>query len=106
MNLMESICKFLERNQEKCERQQDNNHEMQPAGKEDEKFSCEPIPREGMSLESAKLAIGRCANNSEYEIHGLKNEGRYFTAKIMDSKGRQVRQLLVDKLNGRVQFIR
>jgi hypothetical protein len=106
MNLTESICKFLERNKDKFERQKDNNLEMQPAGKEGEISSHEPIPRDGMSLESAKLAIGRCANNSEYEIHGIKNEGRYFTAKIMDSKGRQVNQLLVDKLSGRVRFLR
>ena len=106
MNLMESICKFLERNKDKFEGQQDNNREMQSSGIEGEQSSHEPIPREGMSLESAKLAFGRCANNSEYEIHGVKNEGRYFTAKIMDSKGRQVNQLLVDKLNGKVRFIR
>ena len=82
MNLTESICKFIERNKDKFLRQQDHNRQMQPEETEAGKYACEQNPREGMSLESAKLAIGRCANNSEYQIQSLKNEGRYFSAKL------------------------
>jgi hypothetical protein len=106
MNLNDSICKFIENNRDKSESEPNDKIEMQPAEAQAEKSSSELNPREGMSLESAKFAIGRCAGNSQYEIHGIENKGRYFTAKIMDSKGKQVNELLVDKLNGRVQFLR
>ena len=104
MNLNDSICKFIENTRDKSESEPNDKIEMQPA--QAEKSSFELNPREGMSLESAKFAIGRCAGNGQYEIHSIENKGRYFTAKIMDSKGKQVNQLLVDKLNGRVQFLR
>ena len=109
MNLMESICKFMQGIQNKSKSDLNDKTEMQPAEVETEKFPesfDEWNPRDGMSLESAKLAIGRCSDNSDYEIHGIENEGRYFTAKVRDSKGRQVNELFVDKLSGRVRFLR
>ena len=104
MNLIDSIRKFIESTKDKSE--QNDKIEIQPAEVQIEKSSSELNPREGMSLESAKFAIDRCAGNSQYEIHSIENKGRYFTAKIKDSKGKQVNELLVDKLNGRVQFLR
>jgi hypothetical protein len=35
-----------------------------------------------------------------------QDKGRYFTAKVFNSKGRVVNAPLVDKLNGAVKFIR
>jgi len=106
MNLIDSVCKFIESAHDKSESELNKKIEIQPAQSEKEKSSYELKPRDGMSLESAKFAIGRCADNSAYEIHGIENEGRYFTAKVRDSKGRQVNELLVDKLNGSVRFLR
>ena len=104
INLIDSIRKFIESTKDTSE--QNDKIEIQPAEVQIEKSSSELNPREGMSLESAKFAIDRCAGNSQYEIHSIENKGRYFTAKIKDSKGKQVNELLVDKLNGRVQFLR
>jgi hypothetical protein len=106
MNLIDTACKFIEKTEEKSENESNDKIEKQPAEAQAEKFSSELPPREGMSLESAKFAIGRCTGNSQFEIHNIENKGRYFTARVMDSKGRQVNELLVDKLNGRVQFLR
>ena len=106
MNLIDSICKFIEDPEDKSDSEPDDKIEKQPVEAQAEKFSSELKPREGMSLESAKFAIGRCTGNSQFEIHDIENKGRYFTARIMDSKGRQVNELLVDKLNGKVQFLR
>jgi hypothetical protein len=106
MNLIDPICNFLESTKDKSKSEQNYKIETQPAENEERKPSYELNPRDGMSLESAKLTIGRCTDNSQYEIHCIENKGRYFTAQVMDSKGTQVNQLLVDKLNGRVQFLR
>ena len=106
MELINSICNFLESTKDKSKREQNSKIESQPAENEEPKHSYELNPRDGMSLESAKFAIGRCTGNSQYEIHCIENKGRYFTAQVMDSKGKQVNQLMVDKLNGRVQFLR
>ena len=106
MNIIDSICEFIESAQDKSISKKKNENEIQPALPEKEKSSFELTPRDGMSFESAKLAIGRCANNSQFDIHRIENKGRYFTAKIMDSKGKQVNEILVDKLNGRVRFLR
>ena len=109
MNLMESICKFMQGIQHKAASNRIDHTEMHLAEAETEKFPesfNEEDSRDGMSLESAKLAIGRCGGNSDYKIHDIENKGRYFTAKIMDSKGKHVNELLVDKLNGSVRFLR
>ena len=106
MNLIDSICKFIENSEDKSDSEPNDKIERQPAKTQANNFSSELNPREGMSLESAKFAIGRCKGNSQFEIHNIENKGRYFTARVMDSKGKQVNELLVDKLNGRVQFLR
>ncbi len=63
-------------------------------------------PRDGMSLDSAKFIMGRCTDDEQYEIHGIENKGRYFIAKIVNTSGTVVNELLVDKLNGTVKFLR
>ena len=106
MNLIDSICKFIENTKNKPESKPGDKIQLQTEEKNEEKSFSELNPRDGMSLESAKFAISRCAGNSGYEIHSIENKGRYYTAKIMDPKGKQVNELLVDKLNGKVQFLR
>ena len=63
-------------------------------------------PRDGMSLDSAKFIIRGCTEDEQHELLGIENKGRYFIAKIVNSGGTVVNHLLVDKLNGRVQFLR
>jgi hypothetical protein len=106
MNLIESICKFIENTKDRSESKRGDKIEPQASENAEEKSFFESNPRDGMSLESAKFAIGQCAGNSQYEIHSIENKGRYYTAKIMDSKGEQINELLVDKLTGKVQFLR
>lgn len=62
--------------------------------------------REGMSPGTAKFLIGRCGDQKDYEIYGIQNRGRYFIAKILNAKGKVVNEVLVDKLNGKVRFLR
>jgi len=50
--------------------------------------------------------LTECANNTAYKVYGLENKGRYFTARVLDKKGKVVNEILVDKLNGGVKFIR
>ena len=50
--------------------------------------------------------LTECANNKAYKVYGLENKGRYFTAGVLDKKGKVVNEILVDKLNGGVKFIR
>ena len=106
MKLIDIVCQFIDGTKDKSESELNVKSEMTPAEAEAEIPSFDLNPREGMSLESAKLAIGRCADNKQCEIHGIENKGRYFAAKVMDSKGKLVNELLVDKLNGRVKFLR
>ena len=106
MNLVDSICKFMENDQNKSENEQNNKIGTQSELPEEEKSAYGLKPRDGMSFESAKLAIGRCGENSQFEIRRIENKGRYFTAKIMDSKGKEVNEILVDKQNGNVRFLR
>ena len=105
MNLKDCICKFIENTKDKSQSKTIDKIELQASEKK-EKSSFELNHRDGMSLESAKFAIGRCAGKSQYEIRRIENKGRYFTARIMDSRGKQVNELLVDKLNGQVRFLR
>ena len=65
-----------------------------------------PRPRDGMSAQSAIFQIGKFANSSEYSVDEVENKGRYFTAKILNRAGNVVNEIIVDKLNGRVKFLK
>lgn len=109
MNLMQSICGFMEEStsNSKSERDDDIEVNIPENAKEIPRESSEQLsPRDGMSAESAKFLIGECANNKGLKVYGIENEGRYFRAKVIDRKGKVVNELLVDKLNGNVKFIR
>ena len=109
MKLTESSYSFMQNFQIKAKGDLSDSNKKYFAIEETKNYT-EPIddllPRDGMSAASATFFISRCAANSQYQIHNLENRGRYFTAIIMDSKGNQVNELIVDKLNGRVQFLR
>jgi hypothetical protein len=64
------------------------------------------IPRDGMSAQSAIFQIGKYANSSEYSVDAVENMGRYFTAKVLNKSGNVVNEIIVDKLNGRVKFLK
>ena len=109
MSMIESVCEFMEKSKSLSEHETNKNAEVNNSEiKQDNPLGSEeqPIPREGMSAESAKFLIGGCSNNTGYKVYGLENKGRYFTAKVLDQKGNMVSELLVDKLNGHVKFIR
>ena len=109
MNWMESICGFMEDSITNSENKGGNTTEIKFSENSKEKsreFEEQSNPRDGMSDESAKFLIGQCANNAAYKIYGLENKGRYFTARVLDKKGKVVDEILVDKLSGRVKFIR
>ena len=109
MNMIQSVCEFMEKSKSVSVYETNTNTEVNNSEfKQDNLHESEeqPNPRDGMSAESAKFLIGRCANNTGYKVYGLENKGRYFTAKVLDQKGNMVSELLVDKLNGHVKFIR
>ena len=109
MNWMKSICGFMEDSKTNSHKEGGDTNKIKFSENEKEKsreFEEQSNPRDGMSDESAKFLIGQCANNTAYKIYGLENRGRYFTARVLDKKGKVVNELLVDKLNGHVKFIR
>ena len=109
MNLIQTICGYLEGFKLNFKIDQEIGLEKNFSGSEKEKsqgFMEQLSPRDGMSADSAKFLIGKCANNRNYKVYGIENKGRYFTAKIQDKNGKIVNELLVDKLNGTVKFIR
>ena len=109
MNWTKSICGFIKDSKANSQNEGGDTTEMKFSENSKEKpreFEEQFSPRDGMSAESAKFLIGQCANNTAYKVYGLENKGRYFTAKVLDRKGKVVNELLVDKLNGHVKFIR
>lgn len=109
MKLIKSICGFMKDSTANLDSEGGNTNEIKfsenSKGKSRE-FEEQMPPRDGMSAESAKFLIGKYTNNKSLKIYGIKNKGRYFTAKVLDPKGNVVNELLVDKLNGHVKFIR
>jgi len=64
---------------------------------------------DGMGTGTARFIIDRKLpeNIGElYHIEGLENKGRYYLAKIIGEGGRVVNQLLVDKQNGTIHFLK
>jgi hypothetical protein len=109
MNWTESICRFLEDPKANSQNEGGDTTQIQFSENSKEKsreFEEQSTPRDGMSAESARFLIGQCTNNTAYKVYGLENKGRYFTARVLDKKGKVVNELLVDKLNGHVKFIR
>jgi hypothetical protein len=109
VNPVNSICRFIENFQSAPENKRDDDSDVTYSSEYEEKPQesvAHAMPRDGMSAESAKFLIGGCENNTGYKVYGLENKGRYFTAKVLDQKGSMVSELLVDKLNGHVKFIR
>jgi tRNA uridine 5-carbamoylmethylation protein Kti12 len=63
---------------------------------------------DGMSTGSARIIIDREASrrvSEDYSLQGLQNKGRYFVARIVRTDGSVIDELLVDKQNGRIQFL-
>ena len=108
MNLFDSICGFIDSHEWESAKKHDNG--LGPTtcnASDDDRIDAESAePRDGMSAESARFMMGKCANKKAFKIFGVQNNGRYFTANILDYKGNLVNQILVDKLNGRVKFIK
>ncbi|MBI5552486.1 MAG: hypothetical protein HY911_13345 [Desulfobacterales bacterium] len=73
-------------------------------------YLCQKVLRlqEGMSAATATLVI-REAINEKYKkdcpVEDLVNNGRYYTANIVDYEGKTIEKLLVDKQTGGVSFL-
>jgi hypothetical protein len=107
MNLLDSICELMKNSKENAEGDHGTGDPVYENSEEGIKASRErTAPRDGMTAESVKFLIGACANNKSLNIRAVENKGRYFTAQVLNPKGRVVNELLVDKLNGAVKFIR
>lgn len=109
MSFIQSICGFIKESKSDSEYEMSDELEVNLSENTENKshgIEEKPKPRDGMSAESAKFLIGKCTNNTAFKVYGLENKGRYFTAKVIDPKGKVVNEILVDKLNGRVKFIR
>ena len=64
---------------------------------------------DGMGTGTARFVIERKLpdNIGElYRIDGLENKGRYYLAKIIGEDGRVINQLLVDKQNATIHFLK
>jgi hypothetical protein len=109
MDLKESICGFIKEPRSVSGHAGvdiNKNSDFENSNEESQNKCEQPSPRDGMSEESAQFLIGKCTKNTSYKVYGLENKGRYFTAKVLDRKGKIINELLVDKLNGNVKFIR
>ncbi|MBU1388173.1 MAG: hypothetical protein KKE62_12940 [Proteobacteria bacterium] len=63
---------------------------------------------DGMSTGTARIIIEEEMDSQmvkEYSIAPLENKGRYYVARIVQTDGKAIRRLLVDKQTGKVQFI-
>ena len=72
-------------------------------------FDLIPGLGDGMSTGTARFIIDRKLpeNIAElYEVKDLKNRGRYYIAKIVRPDGSIANELLVDKQNGAVHFLK
>ena len=109
MELIGKICDFIEESQSNSKNVDSHNPDSKKnSTKGDERVLLEnnSSPRDGMSSQTAAFQIGCCPNSKGYQIERLENKGRYFTARVCDKKGKLVNELLVDKLTGKVKFIR
>ena len=79
------------------------------AGNDTEELATILNSMDGMETGTARFIIDRKLpdNLGElYHIEGLENKGRYYLAKIIGEGGQVVNQLLVDKQNGAVHFLK
>ena len=64
---------------------------------------------DGMGTGTARIIIDREASRrvtETYRLKGLQNKGRYYVARIVRPDGSLIDELLVDKQNGRIQFMK
>ena len=64
---------------------------------------------DGMGTGTARIIIDREASrriSEEYNLKGLENKGRYYVARVVRPDGSLIDELLVDKQNGRVRFMK
>jgi hypothetical protein len=64
---------------------------------------------DGMGTGTARIVIDREASRriaENFNLKGLENKGRYYVARVVRPDGSLIDELLVDKQNGRVQFVK
>jgi len=64
---------------------------------------------DGMGTATARIIINRHLGDKQWEKYGLKdlkNTGRYYIAKIVETDGKLIDEVLIDKQTGRIQSLR
>jgi hypothetical protein len=64
---------------------------------------------DGMGTGTARIIIDREASrriSEDFNLKGLENKGRYYVARVVRPDGSLIDELLVDKQNSRVQFMK
>ena len=64
---------------------------------------------EGMSTATARFVIERNVPEDfadRWDVKELANKGRYYVARVVDPDGKLIDELLVDKQNGSVHFLK
>ena len=64
---------------------------------------------DGMGTGTARIIIDRESSRrilEEFKLKKIENKGRYYVARVVRPDGSLIDELLVDKQNGRVQFIK
>jgi hypothetical protein len=109
MNLFESIEKLI--------RRAGRGHLSNTNGPESQKNTAEDMWEswrlreilDGMGTGTARIIIDREASRciaEPYRLKGLENKGRYYVVRVVRPDGSLIDELLVDKQNGRIQFMK
>ncbi len=88
---------------------QNNGNPENEAGRADNN-SVDPLASylEGMGTATARILIDKHVDNDALERLGIKelrNTGRYYIAKIIESDGTLIDEVLIDKQSGKIQSL-
>lgn len=109
MSLIESIEKLIKR---AGRPRVPDAEEITEQGKEDNSVADPKRLQDildGMGTGTARIIIDREASRritESYRLKGLQNKGRYYVARVVRPDGSLIDELLVDKQNGRIQFMK
>ena len=109
MNLIESIEKLIKRAGR--HRLQDEGGTAEHAKEDNSEEDSQRLQDilDGMGTGTARIIIDREASRritESYRLKGLQNKGRYYVARVVRPDGSLIDELLVDKQNGRIQFMK
>lgn len=104
MKSKQKILEFIKKAYEEGEK--DRTASETGAMTDDDRLSIREL-FDGMSTGTARIIIEEEMDGQiveDYNITSLENKGRYYVARIVQTDGKAIRRLLVDKQTGKVQF--